>query len=113
MGPALAAADLVVTRAGTNTLAELAALGKPTIVIPGSQLHDQTSNATTLARTGAVRVINEEKLSPALLTHEIEGVLASPEAQAALEKGIRTFAVHDAADQLAELILYVGGEGSA
>jgi UDP-N-acetylglucosamine--N-acetylmuramyl-(pentapeptide) pyrophosphoryl-undecaprenol N-acetylglucosamine transferase len=113
MGPeiasALAAADIVVSRAGANTVAELAALGKPTILVPNYLMAGhQVDNAKLLARQGAVRVLDERRLNPARLIAEIQGILGSEEAQAALVKGIRELARPNAAHDLAQLILEAG-----
>lgn len=107
MGLAYAAADVVVARAGANTIAELAALRKPAILIPGSHLRDQPSNAQSLARNGAVRVIQEDRLHPAVLAGEITRIVDSEEEQKRLSDGIAEFAVPDAPAKLAKAILGV------
>ena len=113
MGPeialALAAADIVVSRAGANTVAELAALRKPTILVPNYLMAGhQVENAKLLARQGAVRVLDERRINPARLVAEIQGILGSEESQASLSKGIGELARPDAAKDLARLILQTG-----
>lgn len=109
MAKALAAADVVVSRAGANTIAELAVLGKPTILIPNYQMAGhQVENARVLSRTGAVRVLDGQHLTTARLVGEIRKILDDPEEQARLEKGIRQFGNLEAAKSLAEVILGVG-----
>ncbi len=106
---ALAAADIVVSRAGANTVAELAALKKPTILIPNYLMAGhQVDNAKLLARTGAVRVLDERRINPTRLVAEITGILGSEEAQASLSKAIGELARPDAAKDLAQLILEIG-----
>lgn len=107
MGGALQAADLVVSRAGANAIAELAALAKPTILIPNPRLTGghQVANAMVLARRGAVRVIGEEHLKPAVLVGEIKKVIDSDEEHRYLSEHIQQFAVFDADVRLAKLIL--------
>jgi UDP-N-acetylglucosamine--N-acetylmuramyl-(pentapeptide) pyrophosphoryl-undecaprenol N-acetylglucosamine transferase len=106
---ALAAADIVVSRAGANTVAELAALRKPTILVPNYLMAGhQVENAKLLARQGAVRVLDERRINPARLVAEIQGILGSEESQASLAKGIGALAKPDAAMDLAKLILSVG-----
>lgn len=105
IGLALAAADLVISRAGANTIAELAALSKPAILIPASQLRDQPTNAKTLSRQGAVRVIQEEKLSARVLVGEIRHTLGSEQEMRLLKQGIGKLAMPDAAEKLAKLII--------
>jgi UDP-N-acetylglucosamine--N-acetylmuramyl-(pentapeptide) pyrophosphoryl-undecaprenol N-acetylglucosamine transferase len=106
MAAALAAADIVLARAGANTIAELAALGKPTILIPNYLMAGhQVENARQMARAGAARVIDEPHLTPELLAAEIEHVLGSEEEQRHLASALRAFAKEDAAGELAKLIL--------
>lgn len=102
MGLALAAADVVVGRAGATTIAELATLSKPAILVPNSSMAGhQVANAQLLARSGAVRVIGEDRLSPTLLAREIEQVLDSTEERHNLIKNIEDFAVAGADVRLA------------
>ena len=110
MPQALVAADVVITRAGATTLAELAVLGKPTIVIPHPSLTDQAINAKTFARSGAVRNIPQTGLSPAILLRELHRITDSPKEQELLSKSISEFAKADAAYELAELIIQTAGD---
>ena len=70
-------ADLVVSRAGATTLAELAVLGKPAILIPYPYAADdhQTTNAAFLARGGAALMFQERELDGVKLRGEILGLL--------------------------------------
>lgn len=112
LGLAMAAADLVISRAGANAIAELSALKKPAILIPAAQLRDQPQNALTLSRAGAVRVIQEEKLTPHVLLREVSYVLESEKEQKLLKEGIGKLAMPDAARKLAKLILDCATEHS-
>ncbi len=107
MAAAMAVADLVVSRAGATTIAELAVMKKPTILIPHPNLSGghQVTNATTLARAGAVKVLPEDRLTYRSLTALIDQVLGSSEEMAYLSKAIHEFAVTDGAERLAKLIL--------
>ena len=68
MGLALAAADLVVGRAGSSTLAEVTALGLPMVVVPYPHAAGhQLANARVLADAGAARLIRDEAFDPAAL----------------------------------------------
>lgn len=84
-----ALADLVVTRAGAGSLAELSALGKPSIVIPLEGVaHDhQLRNAEFFSRRSAVRLIRATDLSSVLLP-AIRTLIASAEERMALSKNI-------------------------
>ncbi|MDP1707416.1 MAG: UDP-N-acetylglucosamine--N-acetylmuramyl-(pentapeptide) pyrophosphoryl-undecaprenol N-acetylglucosamine transferase [bacterium] len=74
-------ADIVVSRAGSNSIAEIGLWGKPSIIvpIPESVSHDQRSNAYAYAKTGAAVVIEEENLSPHLIVSEIKRITGNPE----------------------------------
>ncbi len=105
MGLALAAADLVVGRAGVNTINDSAILGRPTILIPNTEMAGhQVENAKVLSRQGAVRVLDGDKLTPAGLVAEIKAVLGDDAEQARLSAAIRKFGRPDAAEALAKLI---------
>ena len=120
VGPELphvyALASLVVGRAGAGTVAELAALGKPSILIPlpGTGGDEQTKNARLLAEAGGATMIREEELTPAGLTAAIDRLLAPDEAAALARMGeaARTQSPGDAAGRLAEeLLRLMGREG--
>ncbi|HUI70894.1 MAG TPA: undecaprenyldiphospho-muramoylpentapeptide beta-N-acetylglucosaminyltransferase [Spirochaetia bacterium] len=72
------AADLVVSRAGANTLSELAALGKPMVLIPlpttGSR-GDQLRNAEAFSRAGAAMVLKEEETTTQSLLSTLESLI--------------------------------------
>ncbi len=74
----MSAADLVISRAGATVLAELAALGKPAILIPAKLLPGlhQIENARLFARRGAAEVLDEDKVinEPDLLINTIESM---------------------------------------
>ena len=107
-----ALASLVVGRAGAGTVAELAALGKPSILIPlpGTGGDEQTKNARLLAEAGGATMIREDALTPAGLTAAIDRLLAPDEAAALARMGeaARTQSPGDAAGRLAEELLRLG-----
>lgn len=106
MGLALAAADVVVARAGAGTIAELAVLGKPTILVPNTQMAGhQVANARLLGRRDAARIIYGERLKPALLLAEIRRLLDSPDEAERLAEHLRGFAQPEAGRELARLIM--------
>jgi len=112
MAPALAAADLVVSRAGANTIAELAALGKPTVLIPNYEMAGhQVENARVLARSGAARVLDGARLTPEKLVGEVRRLLEDEAERGRLARSIREFYKPDAALALARVILGAGGVG--
>jgi UDP-N-acetylglucosamine--N-acetylmuramyl-(pentapeptide) pyrophosphoryl-undecaprenol N-acetylglucosamine transferase len=109
LGLAYAAADVVVSRAGANSIAELAALSKPTILVPAAHLHDQPRNAQVIARKGAAKVIQGERLNATALENVLKQILSSSDEQRLLAGAMREFGAPDAAKRLAEVIV---GQGS-
>lgn len=104
-----ALASLVIGRAGAGTVAELAALGKPAILIPlpGTGGDEQTKNARLLADAGGAVVIVESDLTSVGLTAAIDRLLhpAGRESLAQMGVAARTQAPTDAAARLAEEVL--------
>lgn len=104
-----ALAALVVGRAGAGTVAELAALGKPAILIPlpGTGGDEQTKNAHLLADAGGALLLPETDLTPERLLAAITGLLAPGEgaALARMSAAARTQAPVDAAGRLADELL--------
>jgi UDP-N-acetylglucosamine--N-acetylmuramyl-(pentapeptide) pyrophosphoryl-undecaprenol N-acetylglucosamine transferase len=80
MAAACARADLVVARAGALTLAELAILGIPALLIPLPTAADdhQTRNAATFADAGAALLLRQGETDGAQLATEVTGLLADP-----------------------------------
>lgn len=109
MATLLGAADIVVARAGATTILELAALAKPTILIPNGYLTGghQLKNAAAYAENGAVSVIDEHALdaNPALLEEVIATLLADPRKMVHMSKAFQTFARPMAAKDMADMIL--------
>ncbi len=93
----LSAADLVINRAGAMTLSELAALGKPAILIPSPNVVDnhQYKNAKVLADAGAAVLIEEKDLTDGLLAKTIDELFSDRAKTDALSEKFRTFAVAD------------------
>lgn len=96
----MAAADLVVCRAGAITLAELAILGKPAILIPSPYVTDnhQYKNALVYAQSGAAVLITEEELDAEKLTLEIDRILTHPEVLSEMSRNMKKHALPGACD---------------
>jgi UDP-N-acetylglucosamine--N-acetylmuramyl-(pentapeptide) pyrophosphoryl-undecaprenol N-acetylglucosamine transferase len=108
MQQALAAADVVVARAGANTIAELAILAKPTILVPNREAAaHQLANAAALEKAGAALVVDDT--NPQALLEAVARVLSARSQQRRLSDHIAGFAHPDAASRLAELILAAAG----
>ena len=101
---------LVVGRAGAGTVNELAALGKPAILIPlpGASADEQTANARRLAAAGAAVLLPQADATPARLAGLVTGLLADPPALARMAAAGPALAHPGAAPALVDLILRVG-----
>lgn len=112
MAGLLGAADIVVARAGATSLLELAALAKPTILIPNAKLTGghQLKNAKVYEDAGAVVVLNEQKLEdqPSILVDAIKDILQSDQMKNSLGDKFYQFAKPDAAKDVADLIISTG-----
>jgi UDP-N-acetylglucosamine--N-acetylmuramyl-(pentapeptide) pyrophosphoryl-undecaprenol N-acetylglucosamine transferase len=75
--PAYAAADAIVARSGASTLAEIAAAGVPSLLIPYpfATADHQTHNARSLAASGAARIVPDAELTPGRLLNELTAML--------------------------------------
>jgi UDP-N-acetylglucosamine--N-acetylmuramyl-(pentapeptide) pyrophosphoryl-undecaprenol N-acetylglucosamine transferase len=107
----LAASHLVVSRSGAGTVAELAAIGRPSILVPlpGAIDQDQFANAGVLAQAnGAFRISQADFTSDRLAT-EISALAADPARLDAMAVGARTVGRLDAAERLANLVMKVAG----
>jgi UDP-N-acetylglucosamine--N-acetylmuramyl-(pentapeptide) pyrophosphoryl-undecaprenol N-acetylglucosamine transferase len=102
---ALAAADLVVGRAGSSTLAEATALGLPMVVVPYPHAAGhQRANAASLVAAGAARLIDDEAFDAAALL-DAARLLDDPAAHAAMSGAARSLGRPGAARAVAELVL--------
>jgi UDP-N-acetylglucosamine--N-acetylmuramyl-(pentapeptide) pyrophosphoryl-undecaprenol N-acetylglucosamine transferase len=100
-------ADVVVCRAGATTLAELTAMGRPSILIPLPTATDdhQRKNAEALARHGAARVIDQRSLTGELLASEILALVANAPERAAMRAAARKMARPDAAKAIVDRVM--------
>jgi UDP-N-acetylglucosamine--N-acetylmuramyl-(pentapeptide) pyrophosphoryl-undecaprenol N-acetylglucosamine transferase len=92
-------------------VAELAAIGRPSILVPLPHAldQDQMANAAVLEKAnGAIRVV-QAQLTPDRLASEISALAAEPERLTAMAAGARRMGALDAADRLADLVLRVAG----
>lgn len=111
MPAALGAADLVVGRSGAGALAELCAVGRPSVLIPypfASGDH-QYHNAQALVRGGAAVCVRNAEASAERLQHEVEALLRDPELLPKMAERALQFGKPDAAKQVAEDLLSLGG----
>lgn len=104
---ALAAADLVVSRAGASTVAELAARGLPAVLIPwaGATGGEQVLNAEPLGQCGAAVIIPDTELSNQYLKGTLATLLWDREKRGQMERAGRLLAIPQAAEKVALLAL--------
>ncbi len=100
----LAAATVVVTRAGMGTLTELAALGKAAIVVPLPDSH-QWANARVFAHAAAIEVANQDALTPETLSQRILGLCQDAPRREQLGRALGASMPRDAADRIAAEVL--------
>ena len=113
MPAAFAHADLVISRAGASSLAELAAAGKAALLIPFPVAADQhqLENARAFERVGAARVVEQAELTAERLTGELTGLLSAPERLVWMGEAARGLARPDAAARIADLIEGLAASG--
>ncbi len=102
-----ALADLIISRASANTISEIAANGKPSILIPlpGAANDHQRMNAYALAKIGGCVVLEENNLGKNMLMSRIDEIMDDWELRQKLSENIGAFYHPDAADRIAEGIL--------
>jgi UDP-N-acetylglucosamine--N-acetylmuramyl-(pentapeptide) pyrophosphoryl-undecaprenol N-acetylglucosamine transferase len=103
----MAAAHLVVSRSGASTVAELSAIGRPSILVPLPHAldQDQFANAGVLAEAdGAIRLVQRD-FTPERLAAEMARLVSSPDALARMAEGAKSAGTLDAAERLAEVAL--------
>jgi UDP-N-acetylglucosamine--N-acetylmuramyl-(pentapeptide) pyrophosphoryl-undecaprenol N-acetylglucosamine transferase len=107
----LASSQLVISRSGAGTVAELGAIGRPSILVPlpGSIDQDQFANAGVLAQAhGALRIAQGD-FTPDRLATEISSLAAEPGRLTAMAAAARGVGRLDAAERLADLVGKVAG----
>jgi UDP-N-acetylglucosamine--N-acetylmuramyl-(pentapeptide) pyrophosphoryl-undecaprenol N-acetylglucosamine transferase len=106
MPAAFARADVVVCRSGAGAVAELAASGKPAILVPFPFAADdhQLKNAEALTRAGAARLIRDEELTGERLAQELTELGSDPDALRRMETAVRRFARPHAAQRAADVL---------
>ncbi len=102
----MAAADLVICRAGAITLAELSALGKPSILIPSPYVtnNHQYKNAKVFADAGAAVLLEEKDMNGEVLRNTVHTLLSSPSRLAEMKKAALSLALPDANDKIMQVL---------
>lgn len=107
MDVCMAAADLVVGRAGASSLSEIEAMGKASILVPSPYVAEnhQFHNAMALVNRNAARIIEEKVLTAESLSNMIDSLLSSQEQLFEIEKNAKSMAVLDSRERIADIII--------
>lgn len=106
MAAAYALCDVVVGRAGSGTIFEAAAFGKPAILIPIESAGDhQLYNAQAYAGPGAAKILRESELSPETFLKTLHDLIAHDTLLFQMSQNAQKFARIDSAEQLAKILL--------
>lgn len=97
-----AAASLVIGRAGAGTVAELATLGIPSILVPLPGAEEQLRNARILADAGGAIIIQQSHLTPEHLTETVRNIISDATRVADMREAARSVAATDSATRLAD-----------
>jgi UDP-N-acetylglucosamine--N-acetylmuramyl-(pentapeptide) pyrophosphoryl-undecaprenol N-acetylglucosamine transferase len=105
----VAQAHLVVSRSGASTVAELAAIGRPAILVPLPHAldQDQFANAGVLAQAGAAIRIEQREFTPQRLAAEIAALAAHPARLVRMAQAAKSAGTLDGAERLADLVIKV------
>jgi UDP-N-acetylglucosamine--N-acetylmuramyl-(pentapeptide) pyrophosphoryl-undecaprenol N-acetylglucosamine transferase len=103
----------VVSRSGAGTVAELAAIGRPAILVPLPHAldQDQAANAAVLEQAGGAIPLRQDDFTPERLAAEIAQLASAPQKLVAMAAAARNQGALDAAERLADLVLDVAGIG--
>ena len=114
MPQVMAAADLVICRAGAATISEVCVSGTPCIMVPSPNVTDnhQEKNARVLEKYGAAVVIREADCDGDSLYKTVKELLADPERLRGMRSAARKMAVVDAAEQIYGVIRELAETGN-
>lgn len=111
MPACLAAADLVICRAGAITLSEIQAQGKASILIPSPNVAEnhQYHNAMALVNNHAASILEERDLTGELLIKKVNELLAHPEIMREFQQNAKKMAIYDANQRIYSIIEKIVG----
>src|SRR3989344_2951791 len=109
MHAAMEIADVIISRAGSGAISEIALHGKPSILvpIPESVSHDQTTNAYAYADTGAAHVLEEENAREHILGSLLDELTQDATTYIRMSEAARAFAHPDAAEKVARVLVAI------
>ncbi|MEG1512438.1 MAG: undecaprenyldiphospho-muramoylpentapeptide beta-N-acetylglucosaminyltransferase [Raoultibacter sp.] len=111
MGETMAAADIVVSRAGATSLAEISARRIPAVLVPFPFATDdhQTTNAREYAQRGAAVMVADDQVETPLFQQVLFDVIDNPSVRRAMCEAANTFGTQDAAAKLADVVCSAAG----
>lgn len=106
-------AQLVITRAGASTVADMSVIGRPSILVPlAAAIRDeQTANGRGLVDAGAAVMLTEQEASPDTLTEQIQTILSMPEIALQMASAALSVGKPEAAEALAALVEDLADQG--
>ena len=101
-----AAADVILCRAGAATLGEMAAMGKPVVIVPSPNVAEnhQEKNARLLEQHGGALVLTEPECSGDALYDAVSSILSSPEKQASMAQAMKELGIPDATARIYDTV---------
>ncbi|MFN3293483.1 MAG: UDP-N-acetylglucosamine--N-acetylmuramyl-(pentapeptide) pyrophosphoryl-undecaprenol N-acetylglucosamine transferase, partial [Gemmobacter sp.] len=107
----LSEAQLVISRSGASSVADISVIGRPAILIPfaAATADHQTANARGLVEAGAAVLMPEAALSPAALAEQMAAILTQPQLASRMASAALAQSHPDAAEALAALVLELAG----
>ena len=110
----MAASRLIVSRSGASTVSELAAVGRPSILVPlpGAIDQDQFANAGVLELAGGAIRLVQDVFTPRRLAAELTSLAGDPQRLVKMAESAKSIGRLDAADRLADLVLKVAAGGA-
>ena len=103
----MAAADLILCRAGASTLAELCYMGKPVVIVPSPNVTDnhQEKNARVLERAGGAKVLLEGEFDAETFLDTVRTLLQDKEKLQSMSAAMAALSVPDATERIADVVL--------
>lgn len=108
----MAEAQLVISRSGASSVADISAIGRPSILVPLAiaKRGEQAANARGLSEAGGAVVLTEDEFTRETLASAVESILMDDELAIQMSDAALSLGVPDAADKLADLVEVIAGE---
>lgn len=103
----MSAADIIISRAGAMTIAELSAMGKAAVLIPSPNVtnNHQYKNAAVLEKAGGAVLIEEKNLTPEVLEKKLSELISDKNKLCSLKQNIKQFAVPDSLERVDRVVM--------